>query len=61
MGVDEGLVDSQERLVSACTNPCCLASILGTNVGHGRWFGIPVGHVEDGPAKLSFLQVQIYS
>lgn len=45
MGIDEGLIDSQESLVPACTNPRCLAAIFGTNVGHGRWFGIPVGHV----------------
>lgn len=55
MGVDKGLINSQERLISACTNPGGLSSIFGTNVGHGGWFGIPVGHVQDGPAQLSFL------
>lgn len=45
MGIDEGLINSQECLIPTCTNPSCLASIFGTNVGHGRWLGIPVGHI----------------
>ena len=56
MGVYKGLINSQECLISACTNPGGLSSIFGTNVGHGGWFGIPVGHVKDWPSKLSFLK-----
>ena len=56
MGVDESLIDPQERLVSAGADPGGLSSVLGTDVGHGRRLGVPVGHVQDGPAQLSFLE-----
>lgn len=56
MGVDEGLIDSQECLVSACADPRCLASVFGADVGHGGRFGIPVGHVENRSPQLSFLR-----
>lgn len=45
MRVDKSLIDPQERLVSAGTNPGSLTSVFGTDVRHGRWLGIPVGHV----------------
>lgn len=53
--VDQGLVYSQEGLVAAGPNPSGLAAILGTNVGHGRGLGVPVGHVQDWPTQLPFL------
>ncbi len=48
MGVYQSLIDPQEGLVTTGTDPGGLSSIFGTDVGHGRWLGIPVGHVEDG-------------
>lgn len=33
--VDEGLIDPQERLISAGADPGGLSSVFGTNVGHG--------------------------
>lgn len=56
MGVDKSLIDPQERLVSAGADPGGLSSVFGTDVGHGRRLGVPVGHVQDGPAQLSFLE-----
>lgn len=53
--VDEGLVDAQERLVATRADPGRLPSVLGADVGHGRRLGVPVGHVEDRTAQLSFL------
>lgn len=58
MGVNKSLIDPQEGLVSAGTNPGSLSSIFGTDVGHRRRLGIPVGHVQDGPSQLSFLESQ---
>lgn len=45
MGVDKSLINPQESLVSTGSNPRSFSSIFGTNVGHGIWLGIPVGHV----------------
>lgn len=58
VGVDEGLIDPQECLVSAGADPGGLSTVLGADVGHGRRLGVPVGHVQDGPAQLSFLKRQ---
>lgn len=58
MRVDKRLVDPQECLVTAGTDPGSLSSIFGTDVGHGRWLGVPVGHVQDGPAQLPFLEIK---
>lgn len=54
--VDECFIDSQEGLVSAGTDPCGFATVLGPYVRHGRGFSIPVRHIQNGTAKLSFLQ-----
>lgn len=60
MGVDKSLINPQERLVPASTNPGGLPPIFGPDVGHGGRLGIPVGHVQDRPAQLSFLQDNEY-
>lgn len=59
MRVDQSFIDAKEGLVATGSNPCSLAPVLGSYVRHGCWFCIPVRDIQNWPAKLPFLKMQV--
>lgn len=56
MRVNESFINPKKSLVTTCSDPSSLASILRSYVRHGCWFCIPVRNIQNGPAKLPFLE-----